>query len=107
MSGRQTARLPYRMALTLYRRLPRPLRLFVIRRVAPGHTVGALCLIEHEGRLLMLDQLHRKGWTLPGGLLNRGEDAATAVTREVAEETGLRVEVTLPFAIVVEPSSLD
>jgi 8-oxo-dGTP diphosphatase len=93
------------MALSLYRRLPRWLRLFIIRRVAPGHTVGALCLIEHDGRLLMLGQRHRRGWTFPGGLLNRGENAASAVVREVMEETGLAVEVGLPFATVVEPSS--
>jgi 8-oxo-dGTP pyrophosphatase MutT (NUDIX family) len=93
------------MALSLYRRLPRFLRLFVIRRVAPGHTVGALCLIEYEGRLLMLSQRHRRGWTFPGGLINRGEDAASAVVREVEEETGLRVSVGLPFATVVEPSA--
>jgi 8-oxo-dGTP diphosphatase len=105
MSGRQVIRRPYRMALSLYRRLPRFLRLFIIRRVAPGHTVGALCLIENDGRLLMLNQFHRSGWTLPGGLINRGEDAGTAVVREVEEETGLRVEVGLPFDIVVDASS--
>lgn len=96
-------RRPYALALSVYRRLPPFLRIWIVRRVAPGHTVGALCLLEHEGRLLMLGQRHRRGWTFPGGLLNRGEDAATAVVREVAEETGLRVEVGLPFATVVDP----
>jgi 8-oxo-dGTP diphosphatase len=105
MPGRQVIRRPYKMALSLYRRLPRFLRLFIIRRIAPGHTVGALCLIEHQGRLLMLDQRHRRGWTFPGGLLNRGEDAAEAVVREVEEETGLRIQVHLPFTIVVDPAS--
>ncbi len=105
MPGSQVIRRPYKMALSLYRRLPRFLRLFIIRRIAPGHTVGALCLIEHQGRLLMLNQRHRHGWTFPGGLLNRGEGAESAVVREVEEETGLRVQVHLPFTIVVDPSS--
>lgn len=105
MPGRQVIRRPYKLALGLYRRLPRFLRLFIVRRVAPGHTVGALGLVEHDGRLLMLNQRHRHGWTFPGGLLNRGEDAATAVVREVEEETGLLIEVELPFAIVVDPAS--
>lgn len=105
MSGRQIVRRPYAMALSLYRRLPRFLRLWIIRRVAPGHTVGALALIEHDGSLLMLKQRHRRGWTFPGGLLNRGENASSAVVREVEEETGLRVEVGLPFSTVVEPGS--
>jgi ADP-ribose pyrophosphatase YjhB (NUDIX family) len=64
-----------------------------------------LCLIDHEGKLLMLSQRHRTGWTFPGGLINRGEDAAQAVVREVEEETGLRVAVGRPFAVVVDPSS--
>jgi ADP-ribose pyrophosphatase YjhB (NUDIX family) len=105
MPAGQVIRRPYKMALGLYRRLPRFLRLFIIRRIAPAYTVGALCLVEHEGRLLMLNQRHRRGWTFPGGLLNRGEDAGAAVVREVEEETGLRVLVELPFAIVVDPSS--
>ena len=100
---RQVVRWPYALALSTYRRLPRFLRLFIIRMVAPGHTVGALCLIEHDGRLLMLGQRHRRGWTFPGGLINRGEDAAAAGVREVAEETGLHVEGGLPFATVVDP----
>ncbi len=93
------------MALSLYRRLPRFLRLWIIRRVAPGHTVGALAVIENDGHLLMLKQRHRRGWTFPGGLLNRGENGSSAVVREVEEETGLRVEVGLPFSTVVEPGS--
>lgn len=32
-------------------------------------------------------------WSLPGGRVEPGEDAASAVVREVAEETGLRVQV--------------
>ena len=105
MSGRQVIRRPYAMALQLYRRLPRWMRLFIVRRIAPCHTVGALALIEHDGRLLMLRQRHRKGWTFPGGLINRGERAEQAVEREVIEETGLRVRVGLPFATVVDPDS--
>jgi ADP-ribose pyrophosphatase YjhB (NUDIX family) len=96
---------PHALALAAYARLPRPLRVRAVRAIAPSHTVGALCLIEHADRILVLQQRHRTGWTLPGGLLNRGETAAGAVCREVAEETGLRIEVELPFAVVVEPRS--
>jgi 8-oxo-dGTP pyrophosphatase MutT (NUDIX family) len=95
----------YGWALTLFRHLPHPVRLGVVRVVAPGHTVGALCLLEHDGRFLLLRQRHREGWTLPGGLLHRGETAAVAAVREVAEETGLRVEVTVPVTAVVDPAN--
>jgi 8-oxo-dGTP pyrophosphatase MutT (NUDIX family) len=94
-----------RLALTMFAAMPRRLRLLAVRVIAPSHTVGALCLIEHDGRLLLLQQHHRRGWTLPGGLVNRGETAQQAVVREVREETGLRIEVDLPFTALVEPGA--
>ncbi|AXQ58635.1 MULTISPECIES: NUDIX hydrolase [Streptomyces] len=46
----------------------------------------ALCL--ESGRVLLAR--HRSGnWTLPGGGVEAGEDPFDAVTRELAEETGL------------------
>lgn len=92
-------------ALSAFRRLPRFVRLQLIRTLTPNYTVGALCLIEHEGRLLLLRQRHRYGWTLPGGLVARGETAEQAVCREVMEETGLVVEVGTAIGVVVEPRS--
>ena len=94
-----------RVALRTFRALPRPLRILAVRIIAPGHTTGALCFLERDGRILLLRQHHRRGWTLPGGLLNRGENAATAVVREVREETGLDIEVGFPFTTLVEPGS--
>ena len=95
-----------RLALRTFRALPRPLRILAVRIIAPNHTVGALCFLERDdGRVLLLRQWHRDGWTLPGGLLNRGEDPARAVVREVREETGLGVEVEMPFATLVAPGS--
>jgi 8-oxo-dGTP diphosphatase len=91
--------------LRTFRALPRPLRIMIVRWMAPGHTAGALCFLERDGRILLLRQYHRNGWTRPGGLINRGEDAARAVVREVQEETGLRIAVGFPFATLVEPRS--
>ena len=102
-TGLSTAR---RLALRTFRALPRPLRILAVRIIAPGHTVGALCFLERDdGRVLLLRQYHRDGLTLPGGLLNRGEDPARALVREVREETGLLVEVDMPFATLVAPGS--
>lgn len=57
--------------------------------------VGAI-VQDDRGRLLVV----RRGnppsegrWTLPGGKVERGERLAEAVRREMAEETGLDVEV--------------
>ena len=94
-----------RRALSVYRRLPRRVRLALLRTFAPTHTVGSLCFLEHDGHLLMLRQVHRRGWTLPGGLVDRGEDASQAAVREVREETGLEIRVGLPLTVVVDPRS--
>jgi ADP-ribose pyrophosphatase YjhB (NUDIX family) len=93
----------YTAALVAFRRLPPPVRRGLVRAGTPGFTVGAVCALEHDGRLLFLRQPHRPGWSLPGGLLDRGETPAQAVVREVREETGLEVEVGVPLTTQVNP----
>lgn len=85
--------------------MPRWARIRTVRLLKPSHTVGSVCLVEHEGSFLMLRQHHRPGWSFPGGLLDRGETAAEAAVRELAEETGLRARVGVPIATVVDPAS--
>jgi ADP-ribose pyrophosphatase YjhB (NUDIX family) len=86
-----------------YALLPRPIRLRAVRLLTPSHTLGALCFLEHDGTVLLLRQRHRRGWTLPGGFVDRGETAAQAVCREVLEETGLVIEAGAPVTTVVDP----
>jgi len=50
-------------------------------------------LIVSEGRVLLSVRRELRGWELPGGYPEPGEDGAVAVVREVREETGLRVRV--------------
>jgi ADP-ribose pyrophosphatase YjhB (NUDIX family) len=57
--------------------------------------VGAL-VYDEQHRLLVVRRANEPGrglWSLPGGRVEPGEDDPTAVAREVAEETGLAVEV--------------
>ncbi|MCB2187275.1 MAG: NUDIX domain-containing protein [Deltaproteobacteria bacterium] len=54
-------------------------------------------VVEHQGKVLLLrraqrDQAHGL-WILPGGHVDRYEVVAQAALREVAEETGLAVEL--------------
>ena len=72
-------------ALVGFRLMPGPLRRAAVRVGAPTYTAGAVCVLEHEGEVLFLWQPHRRGWSLPGGLLGRGEAPADAVRRAVAE----------------------
>lgn len=52
-------------------------------------------LREHEGRLQVLLSVRSdlRGWELPGGTLEPGEEFTPALAREIREETGLDVEV--------------
>lgn len=91
----------YTAALLAFRRMPAPLRRTMVRAGTPGFTVGAVVAIECADEILFLRQPHRTGWSLPGGLLDRGERPGDAVVREVHEETGLRIEVGLPVTCQV------
>lgn len=55
--------------------------------------VGGI-LHDPDGRLLLVRRAHEPGrglWSLPGGRVEPGEDEASAVVRELREETGLTV----------------
>lgn len=93
----------YVVALQVFRRLPPPVRRGLVRAGTPGFTVGAVLAVQHEGTVLVLRQPHRAGWSLPGGLLDRGEAPHRGVERELREETGLHVRVGLPLTTQVNP----
>ena len=61
------------------------------RRLARPHTHGALVAIWHGPELLLVESSYRRGWSLPGGGIGKGETARQAAVRELVEEVGLRV----------------
>jgi 8-oxo-dGTP diphosphatase len=76
-----------------------------VRRIA----AYGLCR-DDTGRVLLVRasaRSHHEGrWFLPGGGVHHGEDPADAARREVAEETGLRVEIDGVRDVVTEVERL-
>jgi len=76
----------------------------VVRLITPSFTVGAACIIERgDGSVLLVRQVYRRGWGMPGGLAQRREPVADTARREVFEEVGLAVELVGEPAVVVDP----
>lgn len=66
--------------------------------------VAAGVLIDARARVLLIQRLpgkHLAGlWEFPGGKLEPGEDARTALARELNEEIGVVVEACEPLVVV-------
>ncbi len=96
----------HRAVLGIFQRLPRRVRVAIVHTLAPGYSVGAMCIVERaDGARLFVRHSYRKRWGVPGGLLKAGEDVRDAARRETYEETGLRIDVIGEATVVVEPRS--
>jgi 8-oxo-dGTP diphosphatase len=70
----------------------------------PAVTVDAL--IERDGKILLIKRKNEPfsgSWALPGGFVEYGETVEEALHREIAEETGLKVEISSLFNIYSDP----
>jgi 8-oxo-dGTP pyrophosphatase MutT (NUDIX family) len=82
-----------RVAYGIFRALPASVRRRLVRSLTPNYTLGAVVLVrDPAGALLLLRQPSATGWSLPGGLLERHETPSQAAARELAEETGIRID---------------
>jgi ADP-ribose pyrophosphatase YjhB (NUDIX family) len=54
-------------------------------------TAAVVCR-DPEGRLLCVFDTFRRHWTIPGGVVDAGEDPREGAVREAVEEGGVRVE---------------
>lgn len=75
--------------------IPHRWRARLVKLVWHKYVVGAVVLIfdseapAEAQRILILRQPPGRGWTLPAGLLERGETPVAGACREAAEETGI------------------
>jgi len=84
-------------AYSIFYRMPGSLRRRLVRLIVPKYLVGAVTLVydteaRPPGRLLLLRQPPGRRWGLPAGLLKRHEPPATGAARELAEESGVRLD---------------
>ena len=61
-------------------------------------------IFDRRGRLLLQQRSDGGQWGLPGGSVEIGESLATAVVREVREETGLTVTPRRLIGVYSDPS---
>lgn len=59
----------------------------------PKHSVIVGCLVRNAEDQVLLIRHHRRGWELPQGHVEEGEDLLQALHREVREEAGVEIEI--------------
>jgi 8-oxo-dGTP pyrophosphatase MutT (NUDIX family) len=62
---------------------------------------AGVLLFDEQDRVLLVDPTYKPGWEFPGGVVEPGEAPARAGMREVAEETGIRLDE-VPALLVVD-----
>jgi 8-oxo-dGTP pyrophosphatase MutT (NUDIX family) len=79
-------------------RLPGSVRRRIVRFVMPTYIIGAVVIVrdseaDEPGRILLIRQPPGYGWSIPGGLMDRGESPIEAAARELHEEVGIRLDL--------------
>lgn len=76
---------------------------------SPVHTVVVGSLVRNDENHVLLIQHHRRGWEIPQGRVEEGEDLLEALHREVREEAGIIIEagpLAAIWSMVSPPSAL-
>ncbi len=68
-------------------------RLYLADEAPPTDLCGSAFGFVFEGDRVLQTHLRRRGWDLPGGVIDPGETPEVAAVREIWEETYARVEI--------------
>lgn len=58
----------------------------------PRHTTVVGCLVRNDDNQVLLIRHCRRGWEIPQGRVEEGENLVDALRREVREEAGVEIE---------------
>jgi len=59
----------------------------------PQHIVAVSALIKNQSNQFLLVKSQQRGWELPGGQVEEGEDLVSSLRREVEEEAGVKISI--------------
>lgn len=59
----------------------------------PKHIVTVAGMITNDNDQVLMMKHPKRGWELPGGQVEVGEDLITALEREIFEETGVKAKI--------------
>jgi ADP-ribose pyrophosphatase YjhB (NUDIX family) len=63
----------------------------IVFTITKARIRGTMVAIWHREKILLVKCSYRKGWSIPGGLVKKGETWAQTAVRETFEEVGLRL----------------
>jgi 8-oxo-dGTP diphosphatase len=58
----------------------------------PRHTTVVGCLVRNDDNQVLLIRHYKRGWEIPQGRVEEGENLLDALRREVREEAGVEIE---------------
>jgi ADP-ribose pyrophosphatase YjhB (NUDIX family) len=59
----------------------------------PKHFVSAAAIVLNDNNEILLIRGPRRGWEMPGGMVEEGESLTQAAIRETKEESGVDIEI--------------
>jgi len=93
------------LALKIYKTLPVFAQRKIVRILYPGYVVAAKVFITNEhGKFLAVKTSYADDWDIPSGHCDPGERPDDGASRELWEETGLKVENMQQCGVIFNPA---